>query len=97
MKKIGWRVSACDTRLSEAMNVDVSTTVQTQAGVVTEGMTVHEDDNVIGEEGQLTKMMTQLLTITTPPSLATPLSSHNGKFHSSRLQFLKHLTCQASK
>ena len=27
-EKIGWRVSACNTRSSEAMNVDVATTVQ---------------------------------------------------------------------
>ena len=47
----GWRVSTCDTRLSAAMNDDVSITVQAQAGVVTEGVTVHDDDNVICEEG----------------------------------------------
>ena len=62
------------------MNVDVATEVQAQAqaGVVTEGVTVHEDDNIIGEEGTaLTTMMTQLKTTLTPTSLATPLSSHD--------------------
>ena len=48
--KFSWRVSTCDTRSTASMNVDVSITVQAQAGVVTEGMTVHDDDDVIGEE-----------------------------------------------
>jgi hypothetical protein len=51
--KFGWRVSACNTRSSEAMHADVATEVQAQAqaGVVTKGMTVHEDDDLFGEEG----------------------------------------------
>ena len=51
--KFGWRVSACNTRSSEAMNADVATEVQAQAqaGVVTEGVAVHEDDDIFGEEG----------------------------------------------
>ena len=50
-EKFGWRVSKCDTRSSAAMNVYVSTMVQAQAGVVTEGVTLHDYDNIIGEEG----------------------------------------------
>jgi hypothetical protein len=51
--KFGWRVSACNTRSSEAMNADVATEVQeqAQAGVVTKGVTVHECDDLFGEEG----------------------------------------------
>jgi hypothetical protein len=39
--KFGWRVSACNTRLSGVMNADVAT----------KGVTVHEDDDLFGEEG----------------------------------------------
>ncbi len=51
--KFGWRVSACNTRSSKAMSADVATQVQAQAqaGVVSQGVTVHEDDNLFGEEG----------------------------------------------
>jgi len=51
--KFGWRVSVCNTRLSEAMNADVATEVQAQAqaGVVTKGVTVHECVKLFGEEG----------------------------------------------
>ena len=43
----------CNTRLPEAMNAAVATDVQVQAqaGVVTEGVTVHEDDDIFGEVG----------------------------------------------
>ena len=38
------------THLAAAMNVDVSTTVQAQTGVVTEGMKVHKDNVITGEK-----------------------------------------------
>ena len=51
--KYSWIVSACNTRSPEAMivNVDTEVQAQAQAGVPTEGMIVHEDDDIVGEEG----------------------------------------------
>ena len=49
--KFGWRVAQCETHLSAAMICDVATAEETQAGVVTEGGTLHDNDAAIGDEG----------------------------------------------
>ena len=49
--KFGWRISKCDTRLPAAMICDVATAEEVQAGVVTEGGTLHDKDAVVGDEG----------------------------------------------
>ncbi len=48
--KFGWRVSACNIRSSKAVSADVDTQVQAQAqaGVASQGVTVHEDDDMFG-------------------------------------------------
>jgi hypothetical protein len=52
-EKFGWKVSACNTRSTNAMSSDVATQVQAQAqaGVAKQGVTLHENDDMFVEEG----------------------------------------------